>query len=326
MYFLGADAGGTKTAFVLSDENGRILARHNAGPCTFISYGSEHLAKIMREGLDAICAKTEISPQNITYAALGIPGCGEKENSVTEITAVCESAGLTNKITCANDSYIGWAGSLALQPGVNIIAGTGSICYGVNAAGETARSSGWGHCCDEGSCRWLGERLIALYAKQADGRLPRTPLYEIFRKHFNINEDLHFIHQLNHGLGGKEIAALQVLLLEAYNQGDEHAKILYNEAAAELVLASSTVARKLNLITTNSSSASRETAPKATVSYSGGLFKAGDCILVPLSEKLAEAGCRLVAPKFPPELGAVLIAMQQILPKIPFEDFTDETL
>lgn len=53
---------------------------------------------------------------------------------------------------CGNDSQAAWAGSLACQPGVNIVAGTGAIGFGVDANGNMARASGWGPFCgDEGS-------------------------------------------------------------------------------------------------------------------------------------------------------------------------------
>jgi hypothetical protein len=84
---------------------------------------------------------------------------------------------------------------------------------------------------------------------------------------------------------------------------------LYNEAAAELTLAVSAAAAKLSL-------------PEGfAVSYSGGLFRSGDCILKPLGEKLTELGCRMAAPRFSPELGAVLLAMRQVTPDRDFEKF-----
>jgi N-acetylglucosamine kinase-like BadF-type ATPase len=310
MYFVGIDAGATKTIFVLTNEKGDVLTRHHAGPCTFIYYGAERLTDIMNEGIIVLCAREGIAVRDIAFAALGIPGFDEKEGAPEEIYAVCEKLGFAGNIICECDSYVGWAGSLAMEPGVNITAGTGSICFGVDNRGNTARSGGWGVYCDEGSCRWLGERLIALFTKQADGRLPRTALYEIFRHHFNITEDLHFITTLNHDLNYTKTAQLQVLLCDAHGQGDEHAKALYGEAAYELALGAAAVADKLGL-------------PEGyAVSYSGGLFRSGDCILKPLAQRLAEGNGVLVKPKHPPELGAALMAMGKFFPGRDFKDFT----
>ena len=312
MYFLGIDAGGTKTAFVLSDENGRILARYNTGTGAFFSVGSDGLTAILSEGAASVCKRAGINASDLTFAALGVPGYGEKEGGEEEIQVACAKAGLTDRIVCECDCYIGWAGSLAMKPGINVIAGTGANCYGVNSEGKSARSSGWGGFCDEGSCRWLGERLVELYTKQADGRLPRTVLYDMFRRHFGIEYDLHFIHTLNHELARDDVktAGLQILLGEICDAGDGGAQALYNEAAEELALAASAVAHKLDF------------SGDYAVSYSGGLFRSGERILKPLTDSVSKRGGRLCAPKFAPELGAVLMAMRHVLPDKDFESMT----
>ena len=67
-----------------------------------------------------------------------------------------------------NDSVVGWAGSLGLSSGINLVAGTGSIAYGRNDAGEEARAGGWDErFSDEGSCYWLGMKSLELFQKKA---------------------------------------------------------------------------------------------------------------------------------------------------------------
>ena len=41
MFFIGVDSGGTKTAFVLADENGTVKARYRSGSGGFFSRGKE---------------------------------------------------------------------------------------------------------------------------------------------------------------------------------------------------------------------------------------------------------------------------------------------
>ena len=65
----------------------------------------------------------------------------------------------------------------ATAPGSSSIAGTGSICYGRNDAGQAARSGGWGYILgDEGSGYWIGRRALAAVVRHADGRGPATTL------------------------------------------------------------------------------------------------------------------------------------------------------
>lgn len=310
MYFMGVDAGGTKTSFVLAGDDGQIVARHLAGGGGFIARGEHGIRALISDGVQALCDSAAIDRARIAAAGLGFPGYGEAEGSEQQIVRACEAAIGAGKVVCESDSYLGWAGSLAMRPGINCVAGTGSICYGVNDAGASARSGGWGAYCDEGSCRWIGERLIQVFTRQSDGRMARTQLYAMFKRHFGIARDLHFIAPLNHEIGGdaSKTAQLQRLLKEMYDAGDPHAEAIYREAAQELWLAIRATARKLGLADTS-----------FLVSYSGGLFRSGECVLGPLRGHAHAAGARLVAPRFEPDLGGVLIAMRA---RMPGRDFT----
>ena len=58
-----------------------------------------------------------------------------------------------------------------------LVAGTGSVAYGRNAAGKTARAGGWGYLAgDEGSAYWIGREALAALALALDGRGPPTAL------------------------------------------------------------------------------------------------------------------------------------------------------
>ena len=74
---------------------------------------------------------------------------------------------------------------------------------------------------------------------------------------------------------------------------------LYEAAAEELALIIGAVYRKL------------EFSGDTIVSYSGGLFHAGDFILKPLVRKLEENGICLCPPKYSPVQGAALLAARE---------------
>lgn len=302
MLYLGVDSGGTKAAFLLTDGTGRVIARHREPGCTALSSRKAGMKTMLENGIHAICQKANIEKEQIAALGLGISGYGEGEHAAQETHEACNEAFIPGRCVCALDTYIGWAGSLLFEPGVNIIAGTGSVVFGVDQAGRTARAGGWGAGCDEGSCSWLGQRLVEAYTKQADGRMPRTALYELFRKHHGINgEDEMFVMELNHEIvrGGKGLAALQYLLRDAWLAGDPVADAIYRAGAAELFLGVKTVADKLMLSMNG-----------LKVSYSGGLFKAGECALKPLDDLIRQAGGQLVKPVYEPDAGAVLMAIR----------------
>ena len=54
-----------------------------------------------------------------------------------------------------NDMVCGWAGSLACEDGINIVAGTGSIGYGQRRGWPHAPAAGAKHFSDEGSAYWI---------------------------------------------------------------------------------------------------------------------------------------------------------------------------
>ena len=313
MLYLGVDSGGTKAAFLLTDKTGRVIARHREPGCTALGSRKAGMKTMLENGIGEICRKVHIEKEQIAALGLGISGYGEGEHAAQETQEACAEAFLPGRFVCALDTYIGWAGSLLFEPGINIIAGTGSVVYGVAGDGRTARAGGWGAGCDEGSCSWLGQRLVEAYTKQADGRMPRTALYEVFRKHFGIQgEDGMFVRELNYEVvrGGKGLAVLQYLLRDAWLAGDPVADAIYRAGASELFLGVKTAADKLALEWNG-----------LKVSYSGGLFKAGECALKPLGDLIRQAGGQLVKPVYEPDVGAVLMAIRFHQPDFDLTDY-----
>lgn len=304
MYYLGIDSGGTKAAFLLADEKGQVYARYRGEGCTVLGDHKAGVKRTVENGVQKICALAGITPDDIACLGLGISGYGEGEGTETEPLEACEEVLSPGRAICQRDTYVGWAGSLLFEPGINVIAGTGSIIYGVDRNGKDARSGGWGASkagCDEGSCTWHGQRLVQKWTRQADGRKPRTNLYRMVRQYFGIEgEDEHFIAALNHSaLEGRALPELQRLLAEIYHTGDPVAAQIYDEGAEQLWMGIQAVARKLNLEGTN-----------YPVSYTGGLFKSGACALDPLRKRIESAGARLVHPSFDADVGALMMAIR----------------
>ena len=54
-------------------------------------------------------------------------------------------------------------------PGIVVIAGTGSIAYGRDRQGRTARAGGWGFAIgDEGSAHWIGRAVVSAVLRESD--------------------------------------------------------------------------------------------------------------------------------------------------------------
>src|SRR5262249_43297302 len=148
--------------------------------------------------------------------------------------------------------------------GIVIIAGTGSIVYGRNAAGEAARAGGWGHMIgDEGSGYWIGREALAAVMRAGDGRGPATDLTAEILSHF-AGDDLSRLPRIVYDRGTPRAAVAEVgpIVQRMADAGDAVATRILERAADELVLAAESVASRLEM-----------RGDAFTFSLSGGAFR-----------------------------------------------------
>jgi len=300
--YLGVDGGGTKTRFLLLDETGTVLAAHTEGPAYHVEIGAEALRSMLGQGIKTTLRRGGVAASHLTFAFLGLPAYGEDRAAVPLLDAAPSRALPAARYRVGNDMVCGWAGALAGEDGINVVAGTGSIAYG-EYQGRSARAGGWGELfSDEGSAYWLAREGLRLFSRMSDGRTPRGALYELVRQQFGLQNDL----DLCGALYGKsaaqrsQFAQLSKLVTEAASAGDEQAAALFGRAAHELAEIVDAVRDQLQV-------------PQATelaVSYSGGLFQLGDLLLTPLQAALTGTPrkYRFLGARLPPDAGAALQA------------------
>ena len=300
--YLGIDGGGTKTKFTLADARGRILAEDIQPTCNCCQVGLDGLARVLRDGVAAVCAAAGVARGEIRSAFAGVPCYGDSATNIPSIRATVGEAlaGIPHRV--GNDSENALAGALAGAYGINIICGTGSIAFGRNAAGEVMRCGGWHHALgsDEGSGYWISLRILHAFTRQSDGRDPRTALYDAVREALDIEEDGDIIQRVvqEWNMDRTRVAALSRMITRLFEAGDPNAAAILRDAARELADMARTLYRKLGF------------AGRTPVSYSGGVFNIGAPILDPLAEELSAHGMRLVPPRLPPDQGALVLALQ----------------
>lgn len=298
-YYIGIDGGGTKTAFRLADEDFRPLAVRKKGSASYKQIGRDGVIRLLTDNLQELCVQGGIGPEDEIYTCFGMPMFGEYKKFDEEIQKNIKKHLSRYHIKVVNDVEVGWAGSLGMEPGINIVSGTGSIAFGKNEEGRSAKAGGWSEFfSDAGSCNWLGRRTMELFSKQADLCIPRGPLYDIVRGHFHLKEDMEVIEivEEEHVPYRDKVASLQLLLKEAASQGDTSALQLYDEAAYELYLLVAGVYRQLQM------------AGNCKISCSGGAFLAGEVLLNPFIKYVSELPVDFVRPRYTPVEGAVLLA------------------
>ena len=307
-YYIGVDGGGTKTKFTLAREDGSVIGMHTAGTCHYLQCGYDSAAKVIREGIDAVLEKGSVTGsrtlqlRDVARVFIGCAGYGDVQEDTQRLDDVLVKA-IPIPFTAGNDCENAHAGALAGKAGINLIAGTGSMGYGVNECGETARCGGWHHALgsDEGGGYWMGWRLLREFMRQSDGRDARTALYDRIRKSLSLRTDDQLIGLVveQWGMDRTRIASLAPLVQELLAEGDPHAEKIVLDAAQELFDIARALRDRLGF------------AGQVPVSGTGSIFKIGVPLLDPLAEKLAEGGMVYTPPVYEPDLGAVLLAMRQ---------------
>ncbi len=300
--FLGIDGGGSKTAFILIDETGHLLASHSEGPAYYLEIGWGAMQSMLAQGIEATVSKAGRHVADVDYAFLGLPAYGEDTALLPKLDAAASPTLQSDQYRCGNDAMCAWAGALACEDGINVLAGTGAMAYG-EYRGRTARAGGWGELfSDEGSAYWVAREGLTLFSRMSDGRAPRGPLYEMVRGHFRLASDLDLCAAIygQSRIERSSLAALAPLIAEAANAGDTAAAAVFARAVDELVQLIHAVHGQLRV----------PEGEAVAVSFSGGMFLQKNLLRLPLRTKLAESGAkyRLVPPRFPPAAGAALYA------------------
>ena len=307
-YYIGIDGGGTKTsvcaASCAANLDDSILRYAKTGGSSWRELGP---AKVAARLLEAVDSLVDGGHGRIAGMAMGLPCYGESSEGDRSLEQAVRGLFPETPIYFTNDVEVGWAGSMALEPGINIVAGTGAIAFGKDIHGKTARCGGWSEFFgDEGSCYWIGRRLMELFSKQSDGRMPKDALYEIVRGELKLDNDFNFIDLVHdeYAANRKQVASLQLLAMKAAQAGSPSAKLLYKEAVDELLLLVNGIRLQLDF-----------GANPWIVSYTGGLFKAEELVLSRFGGAIEKEGGKLSPPRFEPVEGAVLLAFQKFMPE-----------
>jgi len=165
-YFLGIDGGGTKTTCAVGDDS-QVLATATAGPSNIVRVGEDQTRESLQQAVRQACAQAGITPKLVSRTCIGGSGAARPELAAEVRSFLAEI--LSTPIDVVGDMEIALAAAFDTGPGVIVIAGTGSIAYGRDAAGATARAGGWGFAIgDEGSAHWIGREAVRAILREHD--------------------------------------------------------------------------------------------------------------------------------------------------------------
>ena len=148
------------------------------------------------------------------------------------------------QVEIVGDIEIAFEDAFGSSSGVMLIAGTGSIAFGRNGNGESARAGGWGYpVSDEGSGQWIGTEAVRAVLHMRDRGQSSELLHDLMeRLAASSFEDL--IVRLNAN-PPVDFATLFPTVLAAAEKGHQVAIEILTRAGRELSAMAGTVIERL---------------------------------------------------------------------------------
>jgi glucosamine kinase len=301
---VGVDGGGTKTEAVVLDSNQRVIGEGRAGPSNPVRVGIATAAANVREAIDKACAMAKVRRGDLLAAEIGLAGARRKELR-ERMQEALSTLGIPD-IEVVTDADIALYGATDGAPGVVVIAGTGSICCGVNARGKRVCAGGWGPIAgDEGGGAWIARRALRAVAYASDGRGPKTALTELACTYFRVSTADDLVTAIYApSITNERLAGFGKDVIEAAKRKDNVALQIINEAGSELALAAISVIRNLQM-----------EGERFQIAHVGGVFNAsGDLILDTLRAEVQKVAPRAYfqPPHFSPAVAAARMAREHI--------------
>lgn len=218
----------------MGNADGTVLGYGRSGPCNHIS-GPEARTRFVqtigacvRQALEQAGESSDRC--DFSAACFGFSGGpADKQALIEEMFRI-------DRLTVTTDALIALSGATAGGPGIIVIAGTGSIAFGRNAAGHTARAGGWGYVFgDEGGGFDITRQALRAALRQHEGWGPKTVLHDRLLAETgarDANELLHRFYTPEFPRPG--IAAFAKLVDEAAIDGDEVARKILETGAQSL--------------------------------------------------------------------------------------------
>jgi glucosamine kinase len=244
--FLGIDGGGSKTSCLIGDETS-ILGSGSAAGSNVVRVGETQAREALSTAIRQACAVAQVAPSQIQRVCVGLAGAARPEVRDRVLAIISEL--IPGEIEVVGDIVITLQAAFGRGPGVIVIAGTGSIAYGRNTKGQTARAGGWGFAIsDEGSGHWIGRTLVAAAIRASDepdeGEGANARVLESLMKSWHVETREQLVPAAN-ATPPPDFSALFPVALSLADSGDLIARDVLTQAGAELAKLGGTVIRRL---------------------------------------------------------------------------------
>ncbi len=300
-YLMGIDGGGTKTLGLLATKEGRIIKQKTAGPGNYHAVGREMVEANLKEVIHGLLDKNF---DNLAWCYLGLSGVGRpSDHEVME--PILERIGIKANFTLTNDAAIALMGGALSNVGILVIAGTGSIIYGIDERGNVRRAGGYGqYLADEGSGYRLGLKGLVSMMKGYDGRAPKPSYNDRILEVLSLESPMQLVPWIS-GLKSikEEVGKFAAMVLEAAEAGDPIAKRIMNEEIGDLLEGVRAVRSGLEL-----------QADTVQIILTGGVFEHSEYYFNRMRDVIGSgvSGAEAIRPKSSAGVGAIIGAAAKL--------------
>lgn len=299
----GIDGGGTKTVCAVCDEQGTLLGLGRAGASKLQDVGPIETQATLQRALNRALTEASIDATQLDALCVGAAGMDTEADQRSFQNIVSRIIPPELSVRIETDGLVGLYSGTFGAPGVAIVAGTGVLVVGLNAAGETGRVSGWGYLfADEGSAFYIGHQALLATLHALDGRGTQTALTQAVIEQLNIR-NIGEMPARFYALNFPEtaMAELAPMVTGVAEAGDAVASRILQEAGKQLALTARAQIEQLRL----------DEEERIVVVLIGSVF-CSSIVRSTAEEELRSAYPRVafIRPDWEPVAGAIALALE----------------
>jgi len=215
-FFLGFDAGGTKTTCALAQDT-HVLARDAGGSIKPLRVSIEHAGQNLAALLGEIVKQSGVDLGNISASCIGTAGVRLPQTDGWMRQILSQYA--SGEIVVCGDEEIALDAAFPGAAGVLAMAGTGSNVMGRTSHGEMLNVGGWGPALgDQTSGHWIGHQALRLACRARDFGQP-TQILDRVIKYWSA-ETIEEVVNIGNRTPPPDFSQLAPLIVECAEQGD----------------------------------------------------------------------------------------------------------
>lgn len=297
---IGIDGGGTRTRVLIMDREGREIGR-GEGSATLVDPEAPGKAALLVDTIVRRVLNEHRVPRPAAALWAALAGAG-REVTRTRIRSELEeiSRDMVRRVGVGTDVDAAIHDAFDHQPGIVLIAGTGTIVHALSPGGERMSVGGWGaRLGDEGSGYAIALAGLKAILRAQDGRSEPTALTGLLAD-LDLETPAALVDWVAHATK-RDVAALAPRVVAIADDGDPVAKQIVEQAVSELRLHLKAILERLG--------------PQSrirTVALVGGLVMPGRPLRSRMERVIAELGLEILAREVRPDRGAARFAMDLI--------------